>query len=96
MYCSSDSKWTSSVVALARNLDILGSRFLTGLTAVLVASLHQALTGQMCTFSLLNRRHHLFVLLDLPSFVLLDLLSFQHPADQCSYGDANRERRRNS
>jgi hypothetical protein len=40
--CDSHRKRAGSVVALACDLHILGSRFLTGLTAVLVASLHQA------------------------------------------------------
>ena len=41
-YASSYGQRTSSMVALARNLDLLGSRFLTGLTAVLVASFSHA------------------------------------------------------
>ena len=37
------------MVTLARNLDLLGSRFLTGLTAVFVARLRQAPAWQVRT-----------------------------------------------
>src|ERR1017187_1295906 len=40
--CSSCGKRACSMVALARNLGLLGSRFLTGLTAVFFARLHHA------------------------------------------------------
>jgi hypothetical protein len=46
------------MVALARNLDLIGSRFLTGLTAVLVTRLRQAPAWQMRTLVLLICRHH--------------------------------------
>jgi hypothetical protein len=42
------------MVALASDLDFAGSRFLTGLTAVFVARLRQALAWQVCTFVLLS------------------------------------------
>ena len=45
------------MVALAGNLDFAGSRFLTGLTAVLIARLRRALAWKVCTLSLLNCRH---------------------------------------
>jgi hypothetical protein len=44
-YCSSYGEQTGSVVAPTRNLHLLGSCFLTGLTAVFVATLHQAPAG---------------------------------------------------
>jgi hypothetical protein len=83
------------MVALARNLDFLGSRFLTGLTAVFVASLHHAPAWQVRTLDLLIYRHHLGfsflnVVLKFP-----DLPSFHHQAEQCSCGDACRKRGRN-
>jgi hypothetical protein len=46
------------MVALARNLDLIGSRFLTGLTAVFVTRLRQAPAWQMRTLVLLICRHH--------------------------------------
>jgi hypothetical protein len=46
------------MVALAGDLDFLGSRFLTGLTAVFVARLHYAPAWQVRTFILLIARHH--------------------------------------
>jgi hypothetical protein len=46
------------MVALARNLDFIGSRFLTGLTAVFVTRLRQAPAWQMRTLVLLICRHH--------------------------------------
>jgi hypothetical protein len=46
------------MAALARNLDVLGSRFLAGLAAVFVASLHQAPAWQVRTLILLICRHH--------------------------------------
>jgi hypothetical protein len=48
------------VVALACNLDLFGSRFLAGLTAVLVASLRRAPAWQVRALALLIGRHHLF------------------------------------
>lgn len=57
-HCSSDGKWASSMVALARNLNFFGSRFLTGLTAVFVARLHQAPAWQVRTLVLFIGRHH--------------------------------------
>lgn len=45
------------MVALAGNLDFAGSRFLTCLTAVLIARLRRALAWKVCTLSLLNRCH---------------------------------------
>jgi hypothetical protein len=45
------------VVALACNLDLPGTRFLAGLTAVFVVCLHQALAWQVPTLLLVNRRH---------------------------------------
>jgi len=38
------------VVALAGNLDLLASRFLTSLTAIVVVSFHPAPAWQVCTF----------------------------------------------
>lgn len=55
---SSDGKRARPVVALARNLDLLGSRFLARLTAVLVASLRQTPAWKVCAFALLICRHH--------------------------------------
>jgi hypothetical protein len=46
------------MVALARNLDLIGSRFLTGLTAVFVTRLHRAPARQVRTLLLLVCRHH--------------------------------------
>jgi len=46
------------MVALARNLDLIGSRFLTGLTAVFVTRLRQAPAWQVRTLVLLICRHH--------------------------------------
>jgi hypothetical protein len=46
------------MVALARNLDLLGSRFFTGWTAVFVTRLRQAPAWQMRTLVLLICRHH--------------------------------------
>jgi hypothetical protein len=46
------------MVALARNLNLIGSRFLTGLTAVFVTRLRQAPAWQMRTLVLLICRHH--------------------------------------
>jgi hypothetical protein len=45
------------MVALARNLDFAGPRFLAGLTAVLFARLREALARKMCTLGLLSCRH---------------------------------------
>jgi hypothetical protein len=47
-----------SVVTLARNLHFLGSRFLTGLTAVFVARFHQAPAWKMAALHPLICRHH--------------------------------------
>jgi hypothetical protein len=46
------------MVALARDLNILGSGFLTGLTAVFIVSLRCAPAWQVRTFVLLDWRHH--------------------------------------
>jgi hypothetical protein len=46
------------MVALARNLDLIGSSFLTGLTAVFVTRLHRAPARQVRTLLLLICRHH--------------------------------------
>jgi hypothetical protein len=46
------------VVALAGNLDFPGSRFLTGLTAVLLARWRKAPAWQMGALRLLIRRHY--------------------------------------
>jgi hypothetical protein len=48
------------VVALTRNLDLFGSSLLTGLTAVFVTILHQALAGQVRALVMLISRHRLF------------------------------------
>jgi hypothetical protein len=45
------------MVALACDLDLPGTRFLTGLTAVFVVCLRQALAWQVPTLLLVNRRH---------------------------------------
>ena len=50
------------MVALTRNLDFFGSRFLTGLAAVFVAALRQAPAGQVRALGLVIRRHHLVLL----------------------------------
>src|ERR1700674_3438479 len=57
-YYISRDKRASSMVALARNLDLIGSRFLTGLPAVFVTRLRQAPAWQMRTLVLLICRHH--------------------------------------
>src|ERR1039458_8478550 len=82
---SSDGKRARSVVALASNLHLVRSRFLTGLTAVFVARLHETPAWQGRTLILLICRHHL---------CSPDLPSLQHPANQCSRGDAGGKRRR--
>jgi hypothetical protein len=46
------------MVTLARNLDVLGSRFLAGLTAVFIAGLREAPARKVGTFFLLVRCHH--------------------------------------
>jgi hypothetical protein len=51
------------MVALTRNLDFFGSRFLTGLAAVFVAALRQAPAGQVRALGLVIRRHHLVLLI---------------------------------
>jgi hypothetical protein len=56
--CSSRGERARSVVALAGNLDFLGSRFLTGLTAVLLARWRKAPAWQMGALRLLIRRHY--------------------------------------
>lgn len=48
------------MVALARNLDLAGSCFLTGLTAIFVAGLRQAPARKVRALSLLVCRHHWF------------------------------------
>jgi hypothetical protein len=48
------------VVALAGNLDLLASRFLTSLTAIVVVSFHPAPAWQVCTFLSRIRRSHWF------------------------------------
>jgi hypothetical protein len=50
------------VVALACNLDLLGTGFLAGWTAVFVSGLHRTPAGQVRTFVLLTRRGHWFSL----------------------------------
>jgi hypothetical protein len=55
---SSYGKRARSMVALARNLHLPGSCFLTGLTAVFVAALDQAPAGQMRAFVFLTCSHH--------------------------------------
>jgi hypothetical protein len=57
MAYSSDGKWARWVVALARYLDLLGSCFFAGLTAVFIARLHQAPAWQVRALVLLSRRH---------------------------------------
>jgi len=46
------------MVALARDLNILGSGLFTGLTAVFIVSLRYAPAWQVRTFVLLDCRHH--------------------------------------
>lgn len=46
------------MVALARNLDLFGARFLTCLTAIFVVRLHRTPAWQVRTFVLLSCRHH--------------------------------------
>jgi hypothetical protein len=50
------------MVALAGNLNLFGSRFLTRLTAVFAAGLRQTPARDVCTLVLLIRRHYLFSL----------------------------------
>ena len=54
------------MVALARNLDLIGSRFLTGLTAVFGTRLLRAPAWQMRTLVLLIYRHHSYCSFFLP------------------------------
>ena len=56
----SDRQRTRSVVALARNLYIRGSRILTGLAAVFVASWRRAPAGDVGALTLLACSHDLF------------------------------------
>jgi hypothetical protein len=58
-HCVSDGKWASSMVALTRNLNFLGSRFPTGLAAVFVARLRHAAAWQVGTLVWFIGRHHL-------------------------------------
>jgi hypothetical protein len=68
------------MVALARNLDLIGSRFLTGLTAVFVTRLRQAPAWQMRALVLLICRHHSYCSPFLtPSSLLLLLWRAQFP-----------------
>jgi hypothetical protein len=46
------------MVALAGDLDLFGSCFLAGLTAVFVAGLHKASARQVSTLLVVARRHH--------------------------------------
>jgi hypothetical protein len=55
-------KWAGSVVALAGNLDLFGSRFLAGLTTVFAAALRHAFAGQVCALGFFGCRHHSFSL----------------------------------
>lgn len=55
------------MVALAGNLDFSGSSFLTGLTAVFVAGLYNALAREVCTLGLLIGRDHDFSFLKFQS-----------------------------
>jgi len=54
---------TGSMVTLASNFNVAGSRFLTGLTAVFLARLRYTLARKVCTLSLIGCHHHGFSLL---------------------------------
>src|SRR5579863_9652936 len=63
----SHGKRTGRMVALAGNLHFSGSSFLTGLTAVFVAGLYNALAREVCTLGLLIGRDHDFSFLKFQS-----------------------------
>jgi len=89
------------VIALAGDLDFIGSRLLAGCTAVFIAGWHHATAWQVCAFVLSIRHRHLFSFyrnhrtLGAGRFPITasplsaNLSSLTRPTDQCSGGDTD-------